>query len=230
MSEKLNVAEGVTEASATGEWLNVPNLFTALRVLLAPPIILLLLYRPRLPYNVSVDVFAGIIFIAAALTDKADGYFARRNNQVTKVGQFLDPLADKLLMLPMLVTLWYVGMSTAEGGSVTLDSISLFKPTSFPLWVLLIVLARELLISGIRIVGAMRSISFPASWSGKIKMFSQIIVVSVLIFFPGSANNVAVHVLVYAMAAITAYSGVDYVMRARREIWGKTARGADGSK
>lgn len=226
MSDKFYGALGLTKPppageSVRGEWVNVANFFTALRIVLALPIILLLYYQPRsLPHNVSYNVVAGLIFIAAALTDKADGYFARRGNHVTKVGQFFDPLADKLLMLPVMAVLWYAGMNT-QYGSVTLSNISLLKPTSFPLWVLLVVVARELLISVIRFVGAHRGISFPASWSGKVKMFTQIVVVSILIFFPGSSTDVWVQVLLYLMVGITAYSGFDYLIRARKEIFSR---------
>ena len=199
MSEKFGAPVSAARAAISSDWVNLANMFTALRVILVPPIILLLLYRPTLPYNASVDFVAGLVFILAAMTDKADGYFARRNDSVTKVGQFFDPLADKLLMIPVMITLWYTG--------------------SFPLWVLLIVVVRELLISAIRVVGARKSISFPASWSGKIKMFSQVVVVSVLIFFPGSATSPVVVTMVYVMAAVTLYSGIDYVARARREIF-----------
>lgn len=190
----------------SSEWLNVANLLTALRVLLAPAIIILLLYEGRLAYNVPVNVAAGVLFIAAALTDKADGYYARKHDQVTSIGQFLDPLADKLLMLPVMATLCYL--------------------ERMPLWVVLVVFARELVISLIRVIGARKGISFPASWSGKIKMFSQIVVVSVLIFFWKDANNGFVLALVYIMAAITIYSGIDYCMRARSEIF-KSVSGAD---
>jgi CDP-diacylglycerol---glycerol-3-phosphate 3-phosphatidyltransferase len=203
LSEKSNGA--IIQDWFSGKWLNPANLMTALRVALAPVIIILLLYKGNLPWGISNTLAAGIIFILAALTDKADGYYARKNDAVTKLGEFLDPLADKLLMIPVMITLWYVGYSNHF--------------VLLPLWVLLIVVIRELLISGIRIVGARRGVSFPASWSGKIKMFSQIIVVCVLIFFPGSASTVWVHTLVYLMAAITVYSGIDYVLRARREIF-----------
>lgn len=174
------------------EWFNWANMFTLLRVMLAPPVIVFLIYR----WNIA----AGLIFIAAALTDKADGYYARKYDAVTPVGQFLDPLADKLLMLPVIIALGVQDL--------------------MPIWVVSVVVARELMVSIIRIIGARRSISFPASWSGKTKMFSQIVAVSVLLFFPGSVNRVVVQVLVYAMAAITIYSGIDYVVRARREIFG----------
>ena len=217
MSEKFGAPVSAARAAISSDWVNLANMFTALRVMLVPPIILLLLYRPTLPYNASVDFVAGLVFILAAMTDKADGYFARRNDSVTKVGQFFDPLADKLLMLPVMATLWYTGMfvgPNAAGGPITVA-----KPASFPLWVLLIVVVRELLISAIRVMGARKSISFPASWSGKVKMFSQVVVVSVLIFFPGSATSPVVVTMVYVMAAITLYSGIDYVARARREIF-----------
>lgn len=208
LSEKSNVLASVSKVVNNGEVFNTANIFTALRVLLVPPIILLLLYRPRLPYNVSVDIIAGLIFIAAALTDKADGYYARKYNNITRVGQFFDPLADKLLMIPVMVTLWYLGM--------------------LPMWVVLVVVVREAAISVIRVIGARRSITFPASWSGKVKMFSQVVVVSVLIFFPGSGSDIIVRVLVYIMAAITTYSGIDYLVRARREIFHRAPVSAEG--
>ena len=209
MSEKSSGPSGLAQAAIEGKWLNVANMFTALRVALAPLIILLLLYKGTLPFSISNTLAAGVIFILAALTDKADGYYARKNDAVTRLGQFLDPLADKLLMIPVMITLWYVGWRT--------------PPILLPLWVVLVVVAREALISGIRITGARKGISFPASWSGKTKMFSQIIVVSILIFFPGSAGTIWVRTLVYLMAAITVYSGIDYVLRARKEIFSESA-------
>lgn len=223
MSEKFGVQINAVKAVLESDWVNLANFFTALRVLLMPPIVLLLLYEGRLPYDAPANIVTGLVFIAAALTDKADGYFARKNNTVTRIGQFADPLADKLLMLPIMVTLWYVGMyvgAGAEGGPITLA-----KPAMFPLWVLLVVLVREVLISVIRMIGARKSISFPASWSGKIKMFSQVVVVSVLIFLPANRNDTVVVTLVYIMAAITIYSGFDYVLRARREIFSAPGRG-----
>jgi len=209
LSEKSSGPSGLAQAAIDGKWLNLANMFTALRVALAPFIILLLLYKGTLPFNVSNTLAAGLIFIIAALTDKADGYYARKNDAVTKLGQFLDPLADKLLMIPVMITLWYIGWNS--------------HTVLLPLWVLLVVVAREALISVIRIIGARKGISFPASWSGKIKMFSQIIVVSILIFFPSTASNLTVSILVFLMAAITIYSGIDYVLRARKEIFSESA-------
>lgn len=197
MSERSILAR-LSRAANEGRWLNLANLMTALRVALAPVVILLLVYNK--------PVFAGIVFVLAALTDKADGYYARKAGAVTDLGKFLDPLADKLLMIPLMITLCYQHL--------------------FPLWALLIVVGREAVISGIRVIGARKRISFPASWSGKIKMFAQIVVVGLLVFFPGWAHNTIVEILVIAMAAITVYSGVDYVLRARKEIFGKREKDA----
>jgi CDP-diacylglycerol--glycerol-3-phosphate 3-phosphatidyltransferase len=197
--EKSEDSAVIGPVASQAGWLNPANLMTLLRAVLAPPIILVLVYKPS-----HWSFVAGMIFVVAALTDKADGYYARRYDAVTRIGEFLDPLADKLLMIPVMLTLSFVKV----GGQVLL-----------PLWVTVIVIARELLISSFRLIGARKGISFPASWSGKIKMFSQVIVVGVILFFPSSANELAVRILVYLMAAITVYSGIDYLFRARREIF-----------
>ncbi len=198
--EEVTASDAVLSAS----WLNPANFLTVLRIVLAPPIIALLVYKPE---SISWTAAAGSIFVAAALTDKADGYYARRFNSVTKVGQFLDPLADKLLVLPVMIAMAFVSVGSVQ--------------QLLPLWVVLVVIARELLISGIRFYGAKRGISFPASWSGKIKMFSQVVVISVILYFPSSAEDLFVRILVFLMAAITVYSGIDYLFRARREIFGR---------
>ena len=200
MSERSNTLAEVRRMAVEGKWLNPANLLTALRVALAPVIILLLLADNQLLSAVSNSTLAGIVFVIAALTDKVDGYYARRYDAVTRLGQFLDPLADKLLMIPVLITLSYLEL--------------------LPWWAVTVVVVRELLISGIRFVGARRRITFPASWSGKVKMFSQVVVAGLLIFFPGSAPSIWMRAIVYFMVAMTAYSGIDYVFRARREIFG----------
>jgi CDP-diacylglycerol--glycerol-3-phosphate 3-phosphatidyltransferase len=86
---------------------------------------------------------------------------------------------------------------------------------------LIVVFVREVMVSVIRVIGAKRGVSFPATWSGKIKMFSQIIAVSVLIIFPASSSDIVVQIIVYIMAVMTVYSGIDYLVRARREIFNR---------
>ncbi len=187
--------------------MNAANFLTMLRMVLSPAIVALILYRGRLPYDLPHNVAAGLIFIIAALTDKADGYFARRNNTITDLGKFLDPLADKILMLPVMGTLWHLG--------------------ELPLWIFTVVALREFSISLLRIVAARKGISFPATWSGKIKMFSQIVAVSVLLFFPDSSSTVVVRIIVYMMAAITIYSWIDYGRRGKSEVFVKVQK-SDG--
>jgi CDP-diacylglycerol--glycerol-3-phosphate 3-phosphatidyltransferase len=211
LSDKSTELASPARTAVAGNWLNVANALTVLRAVLAIPIIALLISRPQ---SISWSFAAGTIFVIAALTDKADGYYARRYDSVTRVGEFLDPLADKLLMIPIMITLAAISVGGISG--------------LLPVWVVVVVVTRELLISAIRFVGARRGVSFPASWSGKIKMFSQVVVVSVILYFPSSADSVAVLVLVYLMAVITIYSGIDYLFRARREIFSPTG-GTEGS-
>jgi CDP-diacylglycerol---glycerol-3-phosphate 3-phosphatidyltransferase len=192
-----------------GKWFNPANLLTALRVALAPLIILLLLADSRLISAVPNNIIAGIIFVIAALTDKVDGYYARKHDAVTRLGQFLDPLADKLLIIPVFLTVSYLGL--------------------LPWWAVAVIVVREMMISGIRFIGARRKITFPASWSGKLKMFSQVVVAGILIFMPGSARDLPVLILIYFMVAVTFYSGIDYMLRAHREIFNRPP-GDNGSK
>jgi CDP-diacylglycerol--glycerol-3-phosphate 3-phosphatidyltransferase len=210
LSVKSEDNYAASQAALSANWLNPANFLTVLRAALSPPIILLLVYKPT---GISWSFWAGTIFVFAALTDKADGYYARRYNAVTRVGEFLDPLADKFLMIPIMITMAFVSVPNVE--------------RLLPIWVVAVVVARELLISSIRFVGVRRGISFPASWSGKIKMFSQVVVVGVILYFPSSADSIPVLVLVYIMAAITIYSGIDYLFRARREIFRRSTGSAE---
>ncbi|MBN1288297.1 MAG: CDP-diacylglycerol--glycerol-3-phosphate 3-phosphatidyltransferase [Actinobacteria bacterium] len=189
-----------------GKWLNVPNMFTLSRVLIAPVIIAIMVTEPRMPFGIPYNIVAGVLFIIAALTDKADGYFARKHSLASKLGATLDPIADKLLMLPLFVALWYVEL--------------------IPLWVVLVVCGRDLVVSVIRLEGVRKGIAFPASWSGKIKMFLQSLTAAVIIFLPQYADGVPVRALVYLMAAVTLYSGIIYVIRARTEVFGAVERSA----
>lgn len=211
MSEKSTELATSSRTGVNENWLNLANLLTVLRAVLAAPVIALLIYKPQ---GTSWSFAAGTIFVLAALTDKADGYYARKYDSVTRVGEFLDPLADKVLMIPIMITLAAISVGSLKG--------------LLPVWVVVVVVTRELLISAIRFVGARRGVSFPASWSGKTKMFSQVVVVTVILYFPSSAGSVPVLVLVYVMAAITIYSGIDYLFRARREIF-RPARSAEVS-
>jgi CDP-diacylglycerol--glycerol-3-phosphate 3-phosphatidyltransferase len=136
---------------------NLPNALTGLRILLVPVLVAVLLTR------LEHGLFLGAgIFGLAVLTDYLDGYLARRRNQVTRLGILLDPLADKLLTASAFISL------------VELDAV--------PAWMVMIILGREFVITGLRNVAAARGLLMPASALGKGKMVSQVIAIFLLLF------------------------------------------------
>ena len=125
--------------------MNVPNTLTVLRVIMIPFFVLFMLGDIT-----SVDKYIALgIFIAASLTDTLDGYLARKNNQVTNFGKFMDPLADKLLVCAAMICL------------MDLDRL--------PSWIVIIIISREFIISGFRLVAADNDIVIAASYWGKFK-------------------------------------------------------------
>ena len=130
------------------------------------------------------------VFIIASLTDFVDGYIARHYNQVSDFGKFLDPLADKLLVLAcMLIFIQWGRM---------------------PAWAVMIVLAREFAVSGLRMVAAAGGKVLAAGWSGKIKTFSTMVGLCLMMAFPVRWLDIAVTVVI---AATTLYSGIEYFVK-----------------
>lgn len=170
---------------------NLPNLLTLLRILLVPVVVVALLEETP-----NGDALAAVVFAIAALTDGLDGYIARSRGSVTTFGKLMDPLADKLLVTAALVAL------------VALDRLAA--------WVAMVIIARELAVSGLRMVAAEQGAVIPASWLGKLKTLLQVAAVFALIAFePAPA---AVDALVYAAVAATVVSGADYFLGLRRHI------------
>lgn len=171
--------------------MNLPNTLTVVRIILVPMLMIFLLVR--IPLG---DYLAALVFSVAALTDSIDGYIARRNRQVTKLGIFLDPLADKLLLTAALVSL------------VELQRI--------PAWPVVIILAREFAVTGLRAIKAEEGLVIPASKWGKAKTVVQIVAVLIVILYPLFERYIAWPVNVWAIylaVAITVYSGIDYFVR-----------------
>jgi CDP-diacylglycerol--glycerol-3-phosphate 3-phosphatidyltransferase len=142
------------------------------------------------------DVIAAIVFALAALTDGLDGYIARRRRQVTNFGKLIDPLADKLLVIAALISL------------VSLNRLAA--------WIAMVIIARELAVTGLRSVAAERGVVIAASWLGKLKTGLQIAAILALIAFdptPAWANA-----LLYVAVAVTVISGADYFFGLRRRI------------
>ncbi|MFN7943580.1 MAG: CDP-diacylglycerol--glycerol-3-phosphate 3-phosphatidyltransferase [Thermoanaerobaculia bacterium] len=178
---------------------NLPNLLTIFRILLVPILVVVLLTK------FESKEFVGLgLFLVAALTDVVDGWIARRFGLVTKLGQLLDPAADKILVSAAFISL------------VELD------PKVTPAWMVCTIMAREFAVSALRSFAAAEGVVIPAGWAGKIKTIVQVISISLLIIYNqlGEFSHLAPWSL-WAAVVVTAYSGVDYFLRYRRLIAGR---------
>ena len=192
--------------------MNLANKLTVIRILLVP-IFLIFIVVSKIPYG---TIIATVIFVIAAITDKLDGYIAKSRNQITKFGKFMDPLADKLLVSAAL--------------------IALVDYKIIPVWVAMIIIAREFAVTGLRSVAASEGVVIAASWWGKIKTFSQIVcIVAALIqvnlskqpeMIPIMRNSQAFlnfidvfkEISLYIAVIITIISGYDYFKKNRAVI------------
>jgi len=151
--------------------MNLPNSLTVLRIFFAPVLIVVLLTRsPNVEmwgFPVHFEVWGVLILLTAAATDWADGYFARRNRQVTTLGILLDPIADKLLISAAFISL--VDMRDANGHGLV------------PAWMVVIIIGREFTILGLRNIASAEGFTIAASTLGKTKMVLQVCCVAVLI-------------------------------------------------
>ena len=171
--------------------MNLPNKLTILRMLMIPLFVVLL----AIPHPAG-RYLAACVFIAASLTDTADGYLARKHNLITDFGKFMDPLADKLLVCTALICL------------VHMDEI--------PYWIVIIIIAREFVISGFRLVAADNGLVIAASMWGKVKTVFQMVMVIVVLFgFPGAFWHALAQFLIYASLILTVVSLIDYLIKNR---------------
>ena len=170
--------------------MNLPNKLTVMRVILIPFFVAALLYDNG--SSQTMRIVANVIFIVASLTDLFDGKIARKYNLVTNFGKFMDPLADKLLVCSALICLIQLGQ--------------------LPAWVVIIIISREFIISGFRLVAADNGIVIAASYWGKFKTTFQMIAVILMIFNIPALATVTMIMLVIAVV-LTAISLVDYVAK-----------------
>ena len=138
------------------------------------------------------------IFIVASLTDTLDGYLARKNNQITNFGKFMDPLADKLLVSAAMICL------------VELHRI--------PGWVVIVIISREFIISGFRLVASDNGIVIAASWWGKVKTITQMLMIILVIADIGGVFVTLEAVFIYAAMGLTVVSLIDYIAKNRRVL------------
>lgn len=165
--------------------MNTPNKLTLLRILMIP-VFLVILYID-FPYHQYVAL---AVFILASVTDFVDGYLARKNNQVTDFGKFMDPLADKMLVMSAM--LWFVEMGR------------------MPAWALLIVVVREFGVSGLRLVAVDNGRVIAAGWSGKVKTFSTMVGICLMLL---PVPPVVDYLVVAVIVVTTVYSGVEYFVK-----------------
>ncbi|UJF14872.1 CDP-diacylglycerol--glycerol-3-phosphate 3-phosphatidyltransferase [Jeotgalibaca sp. MA1X17-3] len=183
--------------------MNVPNKLTLLRIVMIP----LFLILAVVPFNWGTvewlgssimisQLVATIVFVVASFTDWLDGYIARKEGLVTNFGKFADPLADKMLVATAFIVLVEKGLA--------------------PAWVVSIVIARELAITGLRLLLVKEGEVLAAAWPGKIKTASQMSAITLLLLnnFPFQNTGVPVaDILLYICLVFTIYSGVDYFVK-----------------
>ena len=170
--------------------MNLPNKLTILRVIMIPFFVVALLYDGG--ENQTLRYVAAAIFIIASLTDMLDGKIARKYNLVTNFGKFMDPLADKLLVCSALICLIQLGQ--------------------LPAWMVIIIVSREFIISGFRLVAAEQGIVIAASYWGKFKTTFQMIAV-VLMILNFEALSAVTLICTWAALILTIISLVDYIAK-----------------
>ena len=170
--------------------MNLPNKLTIIRVCLIPFFVAALLFDHG--NNYTMRIVANVLFIVASLTDLFDGKIARKYNLVTNFGKFMDPLADKLLVCSALICLIELGQLAA--------------------WVVIIIISREFIISGFRLVAADNGVVIAASYWGKFKTTFQMAAV-ILMIFNIPALTLVTNIVVVIAVALTIISLVDYVAK-----------------
>ncbi len=150
---------------------NLPNAITALRVVLAP-VVAYLLFQP----NVKLRVIGFVVFLIAALSDLWDGHLARTREQVTDFGKLVDPIADKLLVAATLIPFFLLTRADPELGHLPLYDV-------IPLWVLVVLFGREIVVTWLRTVAARRGLVVPAAVSGKRKALAQNVFIGAMILW-----------------------------------------------
>lgn len=185
--------------------MNLPNRITLARIFMIPLMLLFLLLDVEwLAYELKIGSFSlplnqligAILFIVAASTDGIDGYIARKHNLVTNLGKLLDPLADKLLVAAVLISLVAMGKCDA--------------------WIAVVIISREFAVTGLREVALLEGSVIAASNWGKAKTITQIVAISALLLnnFPFEWIHFPFdEVAIWLAAIITIYSGIDYFVK-----------------
>lgn len=172
--------------------MNLPNKITIFRVAMIPFFVIFMLFT-KIPYHTAL---AGVIFIIAALSDILDGFLARKYNLITNFGKFMDPLADKLLVQAALICFVANGL--------------------LPAWIVIVIISREFIISGFRLVAADNGIVIAAGYWGKLKtVFQMAMSIGLIFHFDFWLWRLGEQILIWGSLALTIISLVDYIWKNR---------------
>lgn len=176
--------------------MNLPNKLTIFRVILIPFFVFVLLFNPD---SMTFRLIAEAIFVVASLTDMLDGKIARKYNLVTNFGKFMDPLADKLLVCSAM--------------------ICLIETKQLPAWIVIIIVAREFIISGFRLIAAENGIVIAANMWGKLKTVSQMIMIIILIAnFDFAVWYILGQIFIWVSLVLTVISLCVYVVQNKQVL------------
>lgn len=176
--------------------LNIPNILTLFRIFLVPFIVVVLLTKFQFEkwFYLNRETIAVLLIILASITDILDGYLARKRKEITTLGQLLDPIADKLLVSSVLISL--VDMQLA------------------PAYLVVIIIAREFAVTGIRMVAAINQVTIPAGKLGKIKMVTEVIAMCLIIWGNQKEWEIVLDtgkIILYLVAVVALVSLVEYI-------------------
>lgn len=203
-------AQKITAEKHRSRVFTIPNLLTLFRIVVTPLFFILFYYFPTKVFS----LLASVLFALASLTDFLDGYIARRWNLETSLGKFLDPLADKLLVAVALIMLIPLGR--------------------VPSWMVAVIIGREILVTGLRVVAITEGLVIAASKLGKYKTIFQIVSVTCLLlhyeyhlFIESPYLLINFHQvgmgLLWVALAITVWSGIDYFRKFFRQVFFRIA-------
>lgn len=176
--------------------LNIPTLLTILRILLVIPVVVCI-FMDSLP----AQIITIVCFVVASVTDFIDGKLARNTGQVTNLGKFLDPLADKIL--------------------VNLTFLALVVLSYVPIWMFGVILVRDFAVDGLRMMAATKQVTIAASKYGKLKTLVQMITITLILLNIIVGSNIFTvinEVLLYMVVFLTVLSGANYLIKGRRLV------------
>lgn len=181
--------------------MNLPNKLTMMRVVLVPVFMIFaaVSHYGTADFHAAYMLIAGVIFAIASITDFLDGYLARKNQLVTDFGKFMDPLADKLLVVAAMLLF--------------------VEQHQMPAWALLLVVAREFAVTGLRLIAVDNGRVIAAAWSGKIKTASTMVAICLMLLWNISWLNTVCWVVI---VVTTVYSGVEYFVK-NHDVFQKAA-------